>query len=246
MDFRKVSNISVDCVIIGLGSNGINILLTQRQLKMYDNVNPIIDDWVLVGDQVLNSEKLDVAANRIFNEQTDYKRAYKIQFRTFGGPDRINNEKDILWLKSRGLKHRIISIAYYFMVPLSQVKLKKENAKWFALNELPKLGFDHTKIIKLAMEDIRLKAVTKPIIFELLEDKFTLNDLHFVYQSLLGIEIDNRNFRKKAISKTYIVPLEEKRVVNTAKKPAKLYMFSKDIYKKLKDTDQVNYLNFTF
>jgi len=72
-----------------------------------------------------------------------------------------------------------------------------------------------------------------------LEDKFTLNELQFAYESVLDIEIDNRNFRKKAISKTYIVPLDEKRVGPESKKPANLYMFSKDIYEKTANRNHI-------
>jgi len=74
--------------------------------------------------------------------------------------------------------------------------------------------------------------LNEPLIFELLPDKFTLNELQFAYESVYETEVDNRNFRKKAIGKTYIVALDEKRTGNS-KKPASLYMFSKDIYEKM-------------
>ena len=106
------------------------------------------------------------------------------------------------------------------------------------MNELPKLGFDHHQIIVEAYEDLKIKCLQDPIIFELLPDKFTINEVQDVYQSILGIEIDNRNFRRKLINKKYIVPLDEKQI-GVSKKPAQLYMFSKDIYTKM---FQKNYL----
>lgn len=67
--------------------------------------------------------------------------------------------------------------------------------------------------------------------------KFTLNELQIAFETLLNIELDNRNFRKKTISKSYIVPLDDKRKVAGSKKPSKLYMFSKDVYEKIAEKD---------
>ncbi|MRT94502.1 NUDIX hydrolase [Ancylomarina sp. 16SWW S1-10-2] len=231
MDFRKISNISVDCVVFGFDNANINILLSNRKLKMHDLRYSDIDDWVLTGDHVFKSERLDESATRIFKGLTGLDDVYKKQFRTFGNPDRIKNEKDSLWLKSSGVDPRVMSVAYYFLLPSEIVDLRDENIKWFPIRELPQLGFDHHEIIACALEDLKQKVMSEPVIFEFLPDKFTLNELQLAYESVLNIEIDNRNFRKKAISKTYIVPLEEKRV-GISKKPARLFMFSRDIYEK--------------
>lgn len=231
MDFRKISNISVDCVVLGFDNTQIKILLSKRTLQMYDDKYPEVEDWILTGNHVYKSERLDIAAMRIFKNLTGLENAYMEQFRTFGNPERIKNDKDLLWVKSRGTDPRTVSIAYYFLLPSSQIILKDINTQWFALNDLPEIGFDHKEIILRAYSNLKYKVMSEPVIFEFLEDKFTLNDLQLAYESILDIKIDNRNFRKKAISKTYIVPLDEKRV-GTSKKPAKLYMFSRDIYKR--------------
>ncbi|WP_372773873.1 NUDIX domain-containing protein [Mangrovibacterium sp.] len=233
MDFRKIPNISVDCVIFGFDQDGISILLSKRTLQMYDDKYPVIDDWVLTGDHVMKSERLDESAERIFKELTGLGKVYKKQFRTFGNPTRIKNEKDLLWLKSRGVNPRVMSVAYYFLLPAESVQLKDENIQWYPIQKLPKLGFDHEEIIRQAYADLQLKVMSEPVIFEFLDDRFTLNELQFAYESVLDVEIDNRNFRKKAISKAYIVPLDEKRVGGASKKPAGLYMFSRDIYEKI-------------
>ena len=89
-----------------------------------------------------------------------------------------------------------------------------------------------------ALEDLKTKCLLEPIVFELLPDKFTINEVQDVYQSILNIELDNRNFRRKLINKKYIIALDEKQV-GLSKKPSKLYMFSKDTYQKL---FQKNYL----
>ncbi|MGQ8336233.1 NUDIX hydrolase [Sunxiuqinia sp. A32] len=238
MDFRKLSNVSVDCVVFGFDNSCINILLTRRQLCMHDEKYPIIDDWLLTGQHIFKSEKLDESAVRVFKDFTGLDNVYSQQFRTFGNPDRIKNEKDLLWVKSRGGSTRTMSVAYYFLLPTELVSLKDDNLKWFSVNELPQLGFDHKEIIMKAYEDLQQKVMIEPIIFEFLPDKFTLNELQIAYEEVLNIKIDNRNFRKKAIGKKYIVPLEEKRK-GISKKPANLYMFSRDIYDRIANKNQI-------
>lgn len=232
MDFRHISNITVDCVIFGFDTNGISVLLKRRRLQMFDDKYPVIDDQVLPGGHILRSERLDEAAERVFTMHTGIANIYKKQFRTFGNPERIKNRKDLLWLKSKGQHSRTVSVAYYFLIHTEKLKLDNENIQWFNINELPALGFDHQEIIDKAYSNLKDKAVTSPLIFQFLHDKFTLNELQFAYESLYNIDIDNRNFRKKAISKPYIIALEEKQSTANSKKPAKLYMFSKDVYKK--------------
>lgn len=238
MDFRKISNISVDCVILGFDTVRINILLSRRNLQMFDEKHPLINDWILTGDHVLKSETLDESALRIFKGVTDLEDVYKKQFRTFGNPSRIKSDKDLLWVNSMGVNQQTMSVAYYFLLPAGRISLQDKNTSWFHIKDLPSLGFDHKQIINKALADLKQKVMTEPLIFELLPDKFTLNELQSAYEAILDLEIDNRNFRKKAINKTYIVPLDEKRV-GASKKPAKLYMFSRDIYKRTGDQHHI-------
>jgi 8-oxo-dGTP diphosphatase len=92
--------------------------------------------------------------------------------------------------------------------------------------------FDHKDIINEAYADLKEKALYKPIIFELLPDKFTFNELQDTYESILGNEMDNRNFRRKLLTKKYIIALDEKQV-GVSKRPSQLFMFSKDVYQKI-------------
>ena len=238
MDFRKISNLSVDCVVFGFDAKSIQILLSRRTLQMYDEKYPVIDDWVLTGDHVFKSERLDESAERIFQGLTGLESTYKKQFRTFGNPERIKSDKDLLWVKSLGVHPRTVSVAYYFLLPSESITLNDENTRWFPLKQLPQLGFDHEEIISRACADLKQKVMSEPLIFEFLPDKFTLNELQAAYEAVLDIDIDNRNFRRKATSKTYIVPIDEKRT-GTSKKPANLYMFSSDIYMRTGDKNNI-------
>ena len=233
---KIVPNVSVDCVVFGYDAKtkSLNVLLIQRQLKDKETNELLVDDYVLTGYHVYENEKLDETATRILKELTGLDNLYKKQFKSFGNPNRLMNEKDIIWAKSENFNLRTITIAYYFLLQTYEVNLKdnKYNAQWFPIKNLPELGFDHLEIINQAYEDLKSKATYKPIVFELLPDKFTINELQDLYQSILEIEIDNRNFRRKLINKKYIIPLDEKQV-GVTNKPARLYMFSKDIYEKM-------------
>jgi 8-oxo-dGTP diphosphatase len=78
---------------------------------------------------------------------------------------------------------------------------------------------------------LKEKSLYKPIVFELLADKFTIKELQDAYEVILGVEIDNRNFRRKVIAKKYVIALDEKQV-GISKKPSQLYRFSKEMYQK--------------
>ncbi|MGJ8759293.1 MULTISPECIES: NUDIX domain-containing protein [unclassified Polaribacter] len=242
MSNKKISNISVDCVVFGYDTDtkSLNVLLIKRYLESKSENKVLVDDYVLTGYHVYEDETLDDSASRVLKELTGLTNLYKKQFRAFGDPNRLTNEKDLLWIQNEEFNLRTITIAYYFLLKTEDVAIEnnKYKAQWFSINDLPELGFDHKQIILEAYEDLKTKCLQEPIIFELLPDKFTINDVQDLYQSILAIEIDNRNFRRKLINKKYLVPLDEKQV-GVSKKPAQLYMFSKDIYNKM---FQKNYL----
>ncbi|MDN3666599.1 NUDIX hydrolase [Algibacter miyuki] len=236
MDFRKRDNVSVDCVIFGLDTDGLKILLRKRTLNMFSDDYPVVDDWIITGGRVFISKTLEASANRIFEDSTNFSVFNRTQFRTYGNPSRIKSDKDLLWVRSHGVKNQSMTIAYYFTQPIDCIDVDENEFKWFSVNALPELGFDHYEIIRDAHEDLKLKIMVEPIIFDLMPDKFTLNELQFAFESVLDIELDNRNFRKKVLKKTYIVPLNETKK-GTAKKPSKLYVFSRDVYDKVSEKD---------
>jgi len=230
---QKILNISVDCVVFGYDTNSksLNVFLINRHLTSEITNEVLVNDYVLTGYHAYEHETLDQTANRVLEELTGLKNLYKQQFKTFGDPDRLLQEKDLIWIKSEKFNPRTITVAYYFLLKTEEVKVK-ENTQWFPVNDLPELGFDHKKIILEAYEDLKVKCLSEPIVFELLPDKFTINEAHEIYQSILNTEIDNRNFRRKLKNKKYLISLDEKQV-GVSKKPSQLFIFSKDVYEKM-------------
>ncbi len=107
------------------------------------------------------------------------------------------------------------------------------NAAWFAVSDVPSLGFDHADILATALERLKGKVRYEPIGFELLPMKFTLSQLQHLYETVLERSLDKRNFRKKILAMDILVELDEIQQ-DVAHRAARLYQFDEDRYKRLK------------
>ncbi|MDA3879691.1 MAG: NUDIX domain-containing protein [Prolixibacteraceae bacterium] len=234
---KTISNISVDCVIFGFDFKQLNVLLVERKLEEPKSKKVLIDDWTLVGYHILEDENIDNAAARILKSMSGLDHVFLEQFHTFGNANRLNNPKDKLWLKhqSEGFSDRVVTVAYLSLIDSTSVSLslKERNVKWYPVNELPELGFDHRKIFEKGLDRLRDKVRSEPIGFELLPEKFTISQLQRLYEEILGTEFDRRNFRKKVLQMKYVIPLDEKQK-GVKHKPAQLFIFSREVYEKTK------------
>lgn len=223
-------HISVDCVVFGMDSEGLKVLLINRDKKTQKSFNP--RKYKLPGDLIIKGEILSRAANRVLREFTGLKNIYLEQFGVFDHPSRLETSDDLIWLENTtGLKiNRVITIAYYSLIQLEESKRTSlsvnYNARWFPVKELPEMIFDHKHILFSGLQKLRKGLLTDPLCFELLPEKFTLNQLQYVYENILDINLDNRNFRKKVNRLEYVIPLNEKQT-GVSHKPARYYMFDK-------------------
>lgn len=222
-------NVSVDCVIFGFGDNNLEVLLIERSPKMTEEDEDLL---ALPGDLIYEDETLDQAASRVLKELTNLEHIYLEQVYTFGNPDRINKPKDIEWLKSIRAwpDARVITVAYTSLVKKELYKPTPSgfarNAIWKPIDELPVLAFDHNDILKKALDYLKQKIYIEPVGFELLPKKFTMAQLQRLYEIILQTQLDKRNFRRKILKTSFVVPLDEKQI-GVAHKPAMLYKFVK-------------------
>ncbi len=233
---KIIPNLSVDCVIFGFDGKNLNILLVERTLINTDTHSRLITDYTLAGNHILEGEDIDQAAKRVLKGLTGFDSIYLEQFHTFGNENRLSKEKDQLWIKSLGLNiaNQVITIGYYSLINSNLVRLPKNHerkVKWFSVKELPELAFDHDIILHKALERLRLKLRQEPIGFELLPQKFTLTQVQHLYEAVLGVNFDARNFRKKISQMKYLIPLNEKQK-GVRHKPAQLFLFSRDVYER--------------
>jgi hypothetical protein len=227
------NSVSVDCVIFGFDFTNLNVLLVDRVLVDDGTGEEIFCDLTLAGNHIFEQEELGDAAARILYELTGLENIYLEQFYTFGSPKRITRENDIKWLIANGRnpENRIFTVGYYSLIATDNVTIqwKGRNVKWVPISDVTDLAFDHLEIFQKALGALRKKLLYEPIGFELLPPKFTLSQLQRLYEAILGVELDKRNFRKKVSRMNYLIPLEEKQK-GVAHKPARLYVFDRNLY----------------
>jgi 8-oxo-dGTP diphosphatase len=218
MELKQEIKVAVDAIVFGYSNNKLNVLLIKQKYGTFKN------QWALVGGFVKDKEALIDAVNRELLEETGIKVNYLEQLYTFG--DNINRDP----------RFHVISVAYFALVNSTKLILKAdsdaEDAKWFPINQVPDLAFDHKEILAIALKRLQSKLTYQPVGFDLLPKAFLFSDLENLYCTILETEIDRRNFRKKILS-FGIVEETDQYGNNLKGRPAKLYKFNKQKYNKL-------------
>ena len=215
--------LAVDLVIFGYNDNELSVLLLNRKEE------PFKDQWTLPGAFLQMQETFEQTCTRITETKLGLKKIYLEQLYSFDKPER----------DPRG---RVIAVAYYALINPHKFQVVAGNmandVKWFNVNKIPALGFDHKDIFKAAHQRLKSKILYHPIGFELLDEVFSMPELHELYECILGVEIDRRNFRRKILDAEYIVATGHKRE-GLKNRPADLYQFNK----KLKQNNNFKLLN---
>ena len=128
---------------------------------------------------------------------------------------------------------RVITAAYYSLINIKHHKLKLTHNElhWHKVNDIRKLAFDHKRILDTSLERLREQVMEHPIIFNLLPEKFSLRELQDLYQEILGVDLDRRNFRKKIAHKDWLIDLDEMEN-DVPHRPGKLYKAKTQVRKK--------------
>jgi 8-oxo-dGTP diphosphatase len=209
--------LTVDCVVFGLDETGLQVLLIER------GEPPFLGSWALPGGFVHVGEDLETAARRELEEETGLSKVFLEQLYSYGAPDRDPRD-------------HVVTVAWYGLVNIRDHRIRAatdaRDAQWFAMDELPELAFDHEAIVAAAHERLEGKVRYRPVGFELLPNKFTLTQLQHLYETVLGHELDKRNFRKKVLSLDLLRPLDEWET-GVARRPAQLFRFDKTRYRQL-------------
>ncbi len=206
--------LTVDCVVFGLDVQDLKVLLIQRRIPPFQHA------WALPGGFVRLDETLDGAARRELAEEAGVTDVYLEQLYTFSALDRDPRE-------------RVVTVAYYALAKLSDHRIRAATdamgVGWFALDDLPKLAFDHAEIVATARDRLRGKVRYAPMGFELLPPRFSLTQLQRLYEIILGTELDKRNFRKKILSLDLLVETDEVEQ-GVRHRAARLYRFDRRKY----------------
>lgn len=205
--------VSVDCVIFSYENKQLKVLLIKSDLKEFSGLNS------LLGDLVRPDEDLDAASYRILKERTDLDDVFLQQVHTFGG---IN----------RHPSGRVVTTAYYALIDLDnhRLKINPNNLHWRSVNNIRKLAFDHKEILDTCLKQLREQIMEHPVVYNLLPEKFSLRALQDVYEAILGVPLDRRNFRKKMAAKGWLQYLDEMED-NVSHRPGKLHKFKPRLIK---------------
>ncbi len=208
--------LSVDCVIFGYDKGVLKVLLIESDSPQYKG------QWSLLGDLLHPDENLDQASHRILRERTGLNDMFLEQVKTFSSIDRHP-------------AGRVITTAYFALVNVRDYQLKKleHNLHWHVVADIQTMAFDHKEILDQSLKVLRKKIQEEPIIFNLLEKKFSMRDLQHVYEQILGVGLDRRNFRKKIFS-TGILKDEEEMEQKVNHRPGKLFSFSSETFEQIK------------
>jgi len=209
-------SVTTDCVIFGFDGTRLNVLLIERGIEPYKG------RWAFPGGFMKMDETAMQGAKRELKEETGLENAYIKQFHTFTDVNRDPRE-------------RVITIAYYALVRISEVKGGDDAARaaWFPLDQVPSLAFDHDKILREATLELQRQIHFEPIGFELLPEKFTMTQLQHLYEAILGVKFDRRNFCNKMQKLGILTQLDETLTMPN-KKEAFLYKFNPESYNEMK------------
>lgn len=212
--------LTVDAVVFSYINKELNVLLIKRAFE------PYLGMLALPGGFINENESADDAVKRKLKEETNIELDYLEQLYTFSEPNRDPRE-------------RIVTISYYALINpekhriIANIHAKEVN--WYPVNSIrfTPLAFDHMKIVDYAKTRLKNKVVYEPIGFELLPKYFSMTELFDLYCSILGDNIDRRNFIKKINSFGLLKETKFKTEGHVGRR-AQLYEFDQKKYEQLK------------
>ncbi len=204
--------LTADVVVLQMIDNELFVLLIERA------DDPFKGDFALPGGYNSAGETTNNAMSRVLKKKAGVEvKDLKLveQLYTF----------DTIARDPRG---HAVSVVYMGLgkdiVP--EANTTTQHPQFFAVNSLPKLAYDHDKIIEYALERLRSKVTYTNAVYALLDPLFTMSNLQTVYEAVLARPLDKRNFRKKFLGLGLIQPTNEY-FQDGAHRPARLYKFNK-------------------
>jgi 8-oxo-dGTP diphosphatase len=188
----------VDVAIFTAVGDRLSVLLIDRDREP-DKGRPALPGGAI--DDAGDAD-LDAAARRVLRTKAGVDGFFLEQLQTFG--DRERDERG--WS---------ISVAYYALVPFEQ--LPADGAFRLAdADKLPRLAFDHDRIVASGLERLRAKAAYSTLPAHLLGEKFTLPELQRAYEVIMAGDKNARrlhaaSFRRKILELDVLIPLDEHR-----------------------------------
>ena len=228
--------VTADCVVFGYDGKQLKILLIKRAKEKEASTSAYVGYWALPGGfmrvekdnteaEMAKADKTVAhTAARELREETGLK-IHPKEFKEVGTFSHIGRDP----------RERVITIAHYALVKLSEVEADTdaEKAEWFSMKDIPQLAFDHDQILRVACKRLREDMFFEPVGFELLPETFTLPQLQNLYEAILEVKFDRRNFANKMKHFGMLIELPSEEPRRGTRTPIQ-YKFDKDNYERLK------------
>jgi 8-oxo-dGTP diphosphatase len=206
--------VTVDIVILTMADGRLQVLLVRRGIAPYEGM------WAIPGGFKRPNETLDEAATRELAEETGVDGAAVLnQFGAYGDPGRdprmnVVTVAYLAVLRDIGQVVAGTDAAHAALVPVSD-----------ALDGQLELAFDHARIVRDAVERVRVDLELRGIATAFVGSTFTLAELRAVYEAVWGVHLDGANFRRSILSEEgWVIPTGRRaRPGASGGKPAELY-----------------------
>ena len=175
-------------VVFQVREGRLNVLLWQRAEL------PFLGSWALPGGPLLASERLGTSASRHLAAKVDISEiAHLEQLETRSDP-------------ARDPRERVLATAYLALVTTGAQARLPADTRWYTVDELPSMAFDHGSIIGSARERLRAKLSYTNIGFALAPETFTIAALRDIYAAALGHPISATNLQRILTRRGVIEP----------------------------------------
>jgi 8-oxo-dGTP diphosphatase len=206
--------VTVDVVVLTMSDGRLHVLLVQRGVPPFEGM------WAIPGGFKRPTETLDEAAKRELLEETGVDGASLLrQFGAYGDP-------------GRDPRMNVVTVAYLAVLREVGAIVAGTDAAGASLAPVSdaldgklELAFDHERIVRDALERVRLDLGLTGIATAFVGPTFTLAELRAVYEAVWGMHLDGANFRRRVLAeKGWVIPTGRRaRPGSTGGKPAELY-----------------------
>jgi 8-oxo-dGTP diphosphatase len=188
--------VTVDVVILTMVDGVLRVLLVRRGQEPFQGM------WATPGGFKRPDETLDEAARRELSEETGVDvPSLLTQFGAYGDPGRDPrmNVVTIAYLAVLRDVGEIVAgtdAAQAALVPVSDV-----------LEDRVELAFDHLRVLRDAVERVRVELEVSGIATAFVGTTFTIAELRAVYEAIWGVQLDAANFRRSLVGEDgWVIP----------------------------------------
>ncbi|TAE51564.1 MAG: NUDIX domain-containing protein [Bacteroidetes bacterium] len=220
-----IPQLSVDCVVFSCHEKQLKVLLVQPKG---------MEAWALPGGFVSQNEDIESAAQETLKERTGLTEVRLDLFQVFGKASRNTQDSMRAYFLLQGiaghefewLMKRFVTVGYYALVNFLEVRptpsVLANSCTWFDISRLPLLAFDHSEIIRSALDSLRKNLDSKLLSPDLLPALFTMNELQVLYETALGTPLRRNNFQRRILGLD-LLERTDKRYTGGAHKAPYLY-----------------------